>query len=306
MLPRQGLPAAGGRAGGRCRGRRALRVLRTAGVRRCGAAVRWVPADRNSVQGRRSGGSMRQLMPGSRAVHAPASTRRGGPDGSGLGCGLDSEPSIGRRRCSSPIWGCTAKAAWLVIAQRVEVFGAAPTKPSTQGFSFCREEMPAPCNVALATRTGTAMEVMEPEPPKPVRDEELSGLKTRLCQAVLGFQSAMLDFHSRESGSLAQVRASLWQTTPSPVPPAPPIASPPREPILLPASPSTRRRGGPEGHVDCHGSRDPDQPLPITVAKSIEVGCCRSPGRGNPGAVFQLKQRPNLPAIIALAVAQAA
>ncbi len=53
------------------------------------------------------------------------------------------------------------------------------------------------------------MELSEPEPPKPVRDDELSGLKTRLCQAVLGFQSAMLDFHSRESGSLAQVRASL-------------------------------------------------------------------------------------------------
>ena len=53
------------------------------------------------------------------------------------------------------------------------------------------------------------MALTEPEHPQPVGDEELAGLKTRLCQAVLGFQSAMLDFHSRESGSLAQVQAPL-------------------------------------------------------------------------------------------------
>ena len=49
-----------------------------------------------------------------------------------------------------------------------------------------------------------ATELVEPPPPAPpLCDEELQGLKTRLCQAVLSFQSAM---HSTETGSLAQVR----------------------------------------------------------------------------------------------------
>jgi hypothetical protein len=49
-----------------------------------------------------------------------------------------------------------------------------------------------------------ATELVEPPPPAPpMNEEELQGLKTRLCQAVLSFQSAM---HSTESGSLAQVR----------------------------------------------------------------------------------------------------